>query len=151
MRVSWKAHGVHQGHLALNGSRPCSIPGECLRQGQRREPQLIGRSASRKCAPQGGGLLHQGALGFREPVEAAEAFGEAVDKIPKPSRGRRTMVDTEAKKFAVRNSTFAFRRLTEINRSSAEHHAMYTRTNVAVTAQISILQYVSLVKICEHP
>src|SRR5215203_5726255 len=28
---------VHQGHLALNGSRPCSIPGECLRQGQRRE------------------------------------------------------------------------------------------------------------------
>src|SRR5829696_4032004 len=40
---------------ALNGSRPCSIPGECLRQGQRREPQLIGPSASsadgRKCAP----------------------------------------------------------------------------------------------------
>ena len=46
VRVSWKAHGVHQGHLALNGSRPCSIPGECLRQGQRREPQLIGPSAS---------------------------------------------------------------------------------------------------------
>ena len=48
VRVSWKAHGVHQGHLALNGSRPCSIPGECLRQGQRREPQLIGPSASSK-------------------------------------------------------------------------------------------------------
>src|SRR5215218_11496257 len=29
VRVSWKAHGVHQGHLALNESRPCSIPGEC--------------------------------------------------------------------------------------------------------------------------